>query len=122
VTSARILPDATVAAMRAAAVTALLVAALAAAGCGGSTKGEPSGGSGSSTDGKSLFAGTCGSCHTLADAGTTGTFGPNLDHLKPDQARVEHAIATGPGAMPDHLYKGAQAKAIANYVAGAAGK
>jgi mono/diheme cytochrome c family protein len=107
--------------MRAAVVTAVLVAALAVAGCGGSNE-DTSGGSGSSTDGKSLFAGTCGSCHTLADAGTTGTFGPDLDHLKPDQARVEHAIATGPGAMPENLYKGAQAKAIAKYVAGAAGK
>lgn len=106
--------------MRAAA--ALLVT-LALAGCGSESGGsEGSGGSSTSTDGKALFAGTCGGCHTLSDAGTSGTFGPNLDDLKPDQARVEKAIATGPGAMPEKLYTGAQAKAVATYVAGAAGK
>ena len=35
------------------------------------------------TDGSSIFAANCGSCHTLADAGTTGTVGPNLDESKP---------------------------------------
>jgi mono/diheme cytochrome c family protein len=36
-------------------------------------------------DGKEIFTGIggCGSCHTLAAAGTTGTVGPNLDeHLR----------------------------------------
>src|SRR3954471_22313376 len=101
----------------------VVLAAAVLAGCGGDSG---SGGSNSAkksgTDGKALFAGTCGGCHTLKDAGTTGTFGPSLDQLKPDEARVEHAIATGPGAMPEGLYKGAQAKAIAEYVSGAAGK
>src|SRR6478672_6270627 len=34
--------------------------------------------------GKTIFTGvgSCGSCHTLADAGTTGTVGPNLNTLK----------------------------------------
>jgi cytochrome c oxidase subunit II len=41
------------------------------------------------TDGKTLFTDAaqptaCGSCHTLADAGTTGTTGPNLDDVLPD--------------------------------------
>ena len=39
--------------------------------------------SSSSTDlvsGKKLFISKCGSCHTLARAGTKGTVGPNLDH------------------------------------------
>jgi mono/diheme cytochrome c family protein len=94
-----------------------VLAALVLAGCGGSD----SGGSGGS-DGKSLFAGTCGSCHTLADAGTSGTLGPNLDDLKPDEARVRTAIAEGPGAMPENLFEGAKADAIATYVASAAGK
>jgi mono/diheme cytochrome c family protein len=35
----------------------------------------------SAAAGKQIFTGVggCGSCHTLADAGTTGTVGPNLD-------------------------------------------
>ena len=35
--------------------------------------------------GKEVFLGTagCASCHTLADAGATGTVGPNLDAVKP---------------------------------------
>jgi cytochrome c oxidase subunit II len=32
-----------------------------------------------SVQGKTLFTQQCGSCHTLADAGTTGQVGPNLD-------------------------------------------
>ena len=101
----------------------LLLSVVVLAGCGGdSDDSGGSGGSSGSTDGKALFAGTCGSCHTLADAGTTGTLGPNLDELKPDQARVENAIKTGPGAMPENLFEGAQATAVATYVAGAAGK
>ena len=42
------------------------------------------------TDGKTIFqqAG-CGSCHTLKDAGTTGTVGPNLDQMKPSRRVVE---------------------------------
>jgi cytochrome c oxidase subunit II len=34
---------------------------------------------GGSVQGKELFTQQCGSCHTLADAGTTGEVGPNLD-------------------------------------------
>ena len=30
-------------------------------------------------NGKTLFSQKCGGCHTLADAGTAGTIGPNLD-------------------------------------------
>ncbi|MEM7135971.1 MAG: molybdopterin-dependent oxidoreductase [Myxococcota bacterium] len=42
----------------------------------------------------------CGICHTMADAGTNGAVGPNLDDLKPDAATVEAAVTTGVGAMP----------------------
>jgi mono/diheme cytochrome c family protein len=87
---------------------------------GGEGGGGESGGGGK--DGKTLFAGTCGGCHTLKDAGTTGTFGPNLDELKPDKARVLNAIKTGPGPMPEGLFSGADADAVATYVSGAAGK
>ena len=37
-------------------------------------------GSGDRIHGKELFVEGCGSCHTLADAGTTGTIGPDLDY------------------------------------------
>jgi mono/diheme cytochrome c family protein len=71
--------------------------------------------------GRDLFASTCGACHTLAAAGTTGTVGPNLDDLKPDQETVRAAIQNGPGAMPANLLTGAQAQQVAAFVAASAG-
>jgi cytochrome c oxidase subunit II len=52
------------------------------------------GGGGGETDGKTLFTdaaepAACGSCHTLSDAGTTGTTGPNLDEVLPDLSEAE---------------------------------
>ena len=38
--------------------------------------------------GKEVFAANCVSCHTLADAGATGTVGPNLDERKPSADHV----------------------------------
>ena len=49
---------------------------LLTAGCGGRAV-DSSGAD--TTAGKQLFSTNCGGCHTLADAGTTGTIGPNLD-------------------------------------------
>ena len=37
-------------------------------------------------------------CHTLADAGATGTVGPNLDEAKPDTALVTARVTNGKGA------------------------
>jgi mono/diheme cytochrome c family protein len=72
--------------------------------------------------GKELFASTCGECHTLTAAGTTGTDAPNLDDLMPDQATVQAAIQEGPGAMPSNLLTGAQAQQVAAFVAANAGR
>jgi cytochrome c6 len=72
--------------------------------------------------GRDLFASTCGACHTLAAAGTTGTVGPNLDDLKPDQETVRGAVQNGPGAMPANLLTGAQAQQVAAFVAMSAGR
>ena len=75
--------------------------------------------------GKELFTDSCGSCHTLANADTAGTTGPNLDQLQPDQAAVLAAIAnggTGSGIMPKGLYAGKQAQEVAQYVSSVAGK
>ena len=76
------------------------------------------------TDGKSIFTANCGSCHTLADAGTTGTVGPNLDDIKPTKAKVATQVTNGGGAMPafrDSLDP-QQIEAVADYVSSAAGK
>jgi mono/diheme cytochrome c family protein len=79
------------------------------------------------TDGKTIFTSTppgCGGCHTLADAGTTGTVGPNLDQLKPSKALVIDRVTNGKGVMPsfkDSL-NAQQIQAIAEYVSSAAGK
>jgi cbb3-type cytochrome c oxidase subunit III len=55
---------------------------------------------GGGTDGKGIFKTNCGSCHTLADAGTSGTTGPNLDNLKPNLAAITKQVTNGGGGMP----------------------
>ena len=52
--------------------------------------------------GKEIFLGTsgCAGCHTLADAGSTGTIGPNLDGLKPSHDAVVAQVTNGGGGMP----------------------
>ncbi len=47
-----------------------------------------------------IFVQNCGTCHTLAAAGTTGSVGPNLDQLKPSAPTVEKQVTNGGGAMP----------------------
>jgi mono/diheme cytochrome c family protein len=76
-------------------------------------------------NGKQVFGSAgCASCHTLKDAGATGTVGPNLDQLKPSEAAVDKQVTNGGGIMPS--FKGqltpAQIKAVAKYVASVAGK
>jgi mono/diheme cytochrome c family protein len=79
--------------------------------------------------GLELFQINCGACHTLAAAGTDGVIGPDLDLIlgtgekNPDavagnQDRVYDAIVTGrEGRMPKGILQGAQAKAVAQFVA-----
>ncbi len=55
---------------------------------------------GGGTDGKGLFKTNCGSCHTLADAGTAGTTGPNLDDAKLTLPQTVKQITNGGGGMP----------------------
>ena len=52
--------------------------------------------------GKQVFLGAsaCGGCHTLADAGSSGTVGPNLDESMPDNALVLDRVTNGQGGMP----------------------
>jgi mono/diheme cytochrome c family protein len=132
--------------LRTALITLLAATAILTAGCGAvphltANAGDPA-------RGKALFTGkgTCGSCHTLADAGAKGTIGPNLDEAFRydkcqgfqlstirDVVRGQIAYATAnPGTtdpvtggpvtgMPDNLLRGQDAKDVAAYVAKVAG-
>ena len=56
---------------------------------------------GDATAGKTIFKnGPCAGCHTLADAGTNGKVGPNLDQAKPPLTIVIDRLLNGGGAMP----------------------
>ncbi len=77
--------------------------------------------------GRRLFVENCGNCHTLADAGATGTVGPDLDehfgpHHKPHVGEIRETIRKGPGRMPANRVRGLDARAVAKYVAGATRK
>ena len=76
------------------------------------------------TDGKSIFQANCAACHTLADAGTSGNVGPNLDQATPPKSLVIMRVTNGQGVMPS--FKGtldnAQINAVADYVSSVAGK
>ncbi len=87
----------------------------------------PEGGGGgiAATEGKEIFAQAgCGSCHTLADAGSTGSVGPDLDQAKPSVELAIDRVTNGKGVMPP--FKGQlseqQIRAVAEYVASAAGR
>jgi mono/diheme cytochrome c family protein len=83
------------------------------------------GGGAQGTDGKSIFSSAgCGSCHVLADAGSSGTIGPNLDQSQPSVELAIDRVTNGSGAMPsfrDQLSE-AQIRAVAEYVNEAAGQ
>ena len=127
----------------------LVAAALLAAGCG--TGGVASAGQPPDTQsGQQLFTQSCGNCHTLSAAGTTGTLGPNLDnafaasvHEKYPQSAIENVvldqIRLGSGEvatytngklgnfkvqtpMPANIVKGQDAIDVAAYVASVAGQ
>ncbi len=113
---------------RLAALLSIGVAAVTSA-CGGQT-GVVKGGD--IAQGKQLFTSKCGFCHTLEDAGTQGTQGPNLDgafyadrqqHFKESTIKqviydqIYHAAAP----MPRKLVTGADAASVAAYVASVAG-
>jgi mono/diheme cytochrome c family protein len=85
--------------------------------------GEPAG-EGDPEAGKDVFAEAgCGTCHALADAGTTGTIGPDLDESKPSAELAVERVTNGMGAMPpfrDQLTE-KQIQDVAAYVSQAAG-
>lgn len=94
-------------------------------------------------EGQELFQINCGSCHTLAAAGTDGNYGPDLDELlasggvptgpnaakeiKGVQERVLNAIENGvsgsePGRMPAGIVNEEDAEKVAQFVAQTAGE
>jgi mono/diheme cytochrome c family protein len=115
---------------------AVLTAVLAATGCG--TEGLPEAGAGDATLGRELFIEHCGSCHVLADAGTRGQIGPNLDDAfrqsREDglgETTIESVVrgqisypveepTTGQPGMPADIVTGADADSVAAYVASVA--
>jgi mono/diheme cytochrome c family protein len=107
----------------------LAIGASLLAGCGGSGSSQPD-----VTTGKQLFTQRCGSCHTLADAGTKGTIGPNLDDSfrqaitdglgrSTIEGVVKEQIKLPQGGqMPANLVEGDDRDAVAAYVAQVVGK
>jgi len=79
--------------------------------------------------GLQIFQINCGSCHTLAAAGTDGTIGPNLDQLlatgskSPETIKANYNLVLTTvqngigGRMPKGLVQGEQAKLVAQFVA-----
>jgi mono/diheme cytochrome c family protein len=126
---------------RVAALVLALAALVVVAGCGGSEDASPTpetvigeiptgsedGGGATEGDpaaGKEVFASTgCGSCHTLSDAGATGTVGPNLDESSVDFAAAQTQITNGGGGM--QAYSGTLSEEeianVAAYVVSAGG-
>jgi mono/diheme cytochrome c family protein len=115
--------------------TALALSALgllALSGCGVAETGN-------SDRGRQLFVAKCGTCHTLAEAATTATIGPNLDAafaqaradgMDPDtiagvvKAQVESPrpqTANPSVSMPPHLVTGEDLDDVATYVSKVAG-
>ena len=60
----------------------------------------------------------CSTCHILADAGSEGQIGPNLNEIRPDKIRVVNTVTNGIGVMP--AYEGQlsteEIEAVAHYV------
>jgi mono/diheme cytochrome c family protein len=88
--------------------------------------GAEAGGGAMSAQGKAIFATNCSSCHTLKAAGATGTVGPNLDELMPDEETVEKQVITGGGPMPafgnKEILTPEEIETVSAYVASEAGK
>jgi len=75
--------------------------------------------------GKQVFLGAsaCGGCHTLADAGTSGAVGPNLDDAQPSEELVLDRVTNGQGGMPSFssTLNEQQIADVAAYVSSVAG-
>jgi mono/diheme cytochrome c family protein len=81
-------------------------------------------------NGRSLFAKSCSTCHTLSASNAVGRVGPNLDDLlvgvQNRKAFVLDAInngrSRGSGQMPAGLLVGTEAREVADYLSAVAGR
>ena len=80
-------------------------------------------------EGKTLFTAgakpiACAVCHTLADAGSAGAIGPNLDELQPSKEQILKVMQEGMGAMPSFAESltDEERDAIATYVSSVVGQ
>jgi cytochrome c6 len=89
----------------------------------------------SAAAGKTVFASTCGACHTLAAAGTHGMVGPDLDQVTPSDACVVQQVTDGGAVKPPcpaiagaimpsfaHTLSQGQIHSVALFVSSEAGK
>jgi len=74
--------------------------------------------------GKTIFVSTCGGCHTLAAAGTSGAIGPALDGRPLDAPSIAATVRKGRGSMPafGEQLAVADIAAVAAFVAASSGK
>jgi mono/diheme cytochrome c family protein len=82
------------------------------------------GGAGNAENGKSVFASAgCGGCHVLADAGSSGTIGPNLDERQPSEEAAAEQVRVGGNGMPafEGRLSDQEIQDVAAYVASVAG-
>jgi plastocyanin len=111
---------------RAGGLGAIAAVAVVVSGCGSVKGGDDV----NLIAGKKAFVAKCGSCHTLARAGTKGIVGPNLDEAF--RASVDEGLQRSTirgvvegqiqlpnpvGAMPKDLVSGAAKRNVAAYVA-----
>jgi mono/diheme cytochrome c family protein len=113
-------------------IAAAMALVPALSGCGVSSKGD-------FNRGKQLFAAVCAQCHTLRDAGTSSTIGPNLDYafaqarasgMDPEtisgvvKNQVENprpSTSNSAVSMPADLLEGQDLDDVASYIGTVAG-
>lgn len=107
-----------------AALAAVLLSAISLSACGAAKDAD-------TANGKDLFTKNCGSCHTLADAGTKGNIGPNLDDAFQSRHEgfkastfqgvvrywIAHPDTLSEPKMPANILTGQDAEDVAAYVA-----
>ena len=90
------------------------------------TETTPAAPKGDPVAGKAIFLGPsgCTGCHTLADAGSTGNVGPNLDDAQPSFDLAYDRVTNGQGGMPSFgtSLTDQQRADVAAYVSSVAGK
>ncbi len=89
-------------------------------GAGDAGDAGEAGGDAAPDQGQVVFTDTCGSCHTLSAAGTSGSVGPSLDGNSLDAAAIEGIVRDGSGGMPalGGTLSDAEIEAVAAFVAG----